>query len=260
MAGHDAGKRSVSMKKKVVGRDYGTVLILAAFMVAVPRWAGVFIASDTASIPAWVSDVLHYVNLFAGIGMGFIEVLGAAYLLDAWGKLNPKKRADAKHYDHRWKVLTVFVFGLFALMPFILTPYIVARMTGVNVADALGNTIIRYLWGAAVVMSPIFIIGGTAVAREGLVGVNTQPVTSGQGNKEEPTRQDTRQANGNNSGQFTDWRTLPLAEKHRVARMETFEIQDTYGVQERTARNWRKNARQLSGQFSENGHAKEVQP
>lgn len=243
-------------QKTATGRDYGTLLMMAAFVVAIPRWAGVFISSDTATMPAIISDVLHYINFVAGIGMGFIEVLGAAYLLDAWGKLNPKKTWSAKHYDHRWKVLTLFVAGLFALMPFILTPYVVARMTGESVANALGATWVQYLWSAAVVMSPIFVIGGVAVAREGLVGVNAavqpMPVKS-----ESDIRKDERQPTGSNTGQVTDWRTLPLADKHRIARMETSEIQDAYGVQERTARNWRKNARQLSGQFSDNGHVKE---
>lgn len=51
--------------------------------------------------------------------------------------------------------------------------------------------------------------------------------------------------------QVTDWRTLPLNDREKVADMETSEVVSEYGVSERTARNWRQNARQL---VSSNGH------
>lgn len=241
-------------KTKTGSYDYGTLLILAAFIVAVPRWAGVFIASDTATIPTSVSDVLHYVNLVAGIGMGFIEVLGAAYLLDAWGKLNPKKTWNAKHYDHRWKVLTVFVSGLFVLMPFILTPYIVARMTGTNVADALGNTWIKYLWGAAVVMSPIFVIGGVAVAREGLVGVSKQAAIP-QRPDEKPRRETPTSNDEITTIKVTDWRQVPDDLQRRFRVMTTGEIRKTFGnLDERKIRDWRRYSREVVAEIGENGH------
>lgn len=149
--------------------NYGKVLMWSAIIVSMPRWAGAFISADVSEIPFWVNQLLHYGNLISGFGMGFLEVLAAAYMLDAWGKIKPKASWNAKSYDHKWKILTVFIVGLFVLMPLILAPYIVGRMTGTSIADALGNGIIRYVWSIAVVLSPAFIVGGVAVASGDLV-------------------------------------------------------------------------------------------
>ena len=56
-------------------------------------------------------------------------------------------------------------------------------------------------------------------------------------------------ANGNlseNNGilpeTYRDWRKVPAAERAQIAQMSTAEIAARYGVDERTARNWRKAA------------------
>jgi hypothetical protein len=160
------------MKRQKNGRDYGTLLMFSAMLVSIPRWAGAFIAADTLTMPPAIDAALHYLNLFSGIGMGLVEVLGAAYLLDAWGKMKARRTHNAKHLDQRWVILTGFIAGLFILMPLILSPYMVARMNGQPLA-AVAPGWFEYIWSAAVVLSPIFIIGGVAVARDGLVGVST---------------------------------------------------------------------------------------
>lgn len=160
------------MKRKQ--HDYGQLLIWSAVAVSMPRWAGAFIAADAATIPPAVDQALHYMNLASGFGMALLEVMGAAYLLDAWGRMKPKRTHNAKTYDHRWVILSGFVLGLFLLMPLILAPYIVARMTAVTVAD-IGGGWFHAVWSVAVVLSPVFIVGGAAVARDGLVGVTAAP-------------------------------------------------------------------------------------
>lgn len=154
--------------------NYGKILMWSAILVSMPRWAGAFISADVSQIPHWVNEVLHYANLLAGFGMGFLEVLAAAYMLDAWGKLKPKASWNAKSYDHKWKVLTGFIVGLFILMPFILAPYIVSRMANVSINETLGNDIFRYLWSISVVLSPAFIVGGVSVASGELVENETK--------------------------------------------------------------------------------------
>ena len=154
--------------------NYGKILMWSAILVSMPRWAGAFISADVSQIPHWVNEVLHYANLLAGFGMGFLEVLAAAYMLDAWGKLKPKASWNAKSYDHKWKVLTGFIVGLFILMPFILAPYIVSRMANVSINETLGNDIFRYLWSISVVLSPAFIVGGVSVASGELVESETK--------------------------------------------------------------------------------------
>ena len=154
--------------------NYGKILMWSAILVSMPRWAGAFISADVLEIPHWVNEVLHYANLLAGFGMGFLEVLAAAYMLDAWGKLKPKTAWNAKTYNHKWKVLTGFIAGLFILMPFILAPYIVSRMANVSINETLGNDVFRYLWSISVVLSPAFIVGGVSVASGELVESETK--------------------------------------------------------------------------------------
>lgn len=153
--------------------DYGKLLMWSAVIVSAPRWAGAFISADVVSIPSWVDAALHYGNLVSGFGMGLLEVLASAYLLEAWGKMKPRKTHNAKSRDHRWVVLTVFVVGLFVLMPFILAPYVVSRMTAVPIGEAISSSFWRYGWAVAVVLSPAFIVGGVAVASGELVGNET---------------------------------------------------------------------------------------
>lgn len=154
--------------------NYGKVLMWAAIIVSMPRWAGAFISADVSDIPHWVNEALHYGNLIAGFGMGFLEVLAAAYMLDAWGKMKPKASWNAKSYDHKWKILTGFIVGLFVLMPLILAPYIVSRMTSVTIGIALKYSFVQYLWSIAVVLSPAFIVGGVSVANGELVENETE--------------------------------------------------------------------------------------
>jgi pyruvate/2-oxoglutarate dehydrogenase complex dihydrolipoamide acyltransferase (E2) component len=160
-------------------KDYGKLLMWSAVLVSMPRWAGAFISADVAQIPTWVDTALHYGNLVSGFGMGLLEVLASAYMLEAWGQLKPRKTYNAKSLDHRWVVLTVFVAGLFLLMPFILAPYVVSRMTAVPIGKAISNEFWRHAWAVAVVLSPAFIVGGVAVASGDLVSGETdaQPKT-----------------------------------------------------------------------------------
>lgn len=155
--------------------DAGKWLMVAAVLVSMPRWAGAFISADVETLPDVVSQGLNTLNVAAGLAMGFLEVAAAAFMLEAWGKMKPKATWNAKGYSHRWKVLTGFIIGLFVLMPFILAPYMVARMTGQTVAGVLHYTGIMYAWSVAVVLAPAFVIGGVAVARDNSPTASTEP-------------------------------------------------------------------------------------
>lgn len=216
--------------------DYGKVLMWSAIIVSMPRWAGAFISADVSQIPTWVNELLHYANLFAGFGMGFLEVLAAAYMLDAWGKLKPKSSWNAKSYNHKWKVLTGFVIGLFVLMPFILAPYIVSRMSGTSINETLSNNIFRYLWSISVVLSPAFIVGGVSVASGELVEneTETKPQTKPNNAKVKKPKNETAKTDlpevDNLSGTkklvFIETKRNPNATQQEIAEM----LQENHGV------------------------------
>lgn len=182
-------------KQKVNRLDYGQVLMWTAVLVSMPRWAGAFIAADAHSIPHLVDEALNYLSILSGFGMGVLEVVATAYMLDAWGRMKPRKTWNAKSLDHRWKVLTGFIVGLFVLMPFILAPYLVSRMAEQTIQQALGSSVLlSYLWSVAVVLSPAFIVGGVAFAREGHMLPASQPAVSGAESGKEPAQSSSKPA------------------------------------------------------------------
>ena len=58
-------------------------------MVSAPRWAGAMLAADLAHVEGTVSSVLNGANVVSGLGMGLLEVLAMAYMLDALRGLKP---------------------------------------------------------------------------------------------------------------------------------------------------------------------------
>ena len=235
------------MKQTRQAYDYGQVLMWAAVLVSMPRWAGAFIAADVSDIPPIVDQVLHYMNLASGFGMALLEVVGAAYLLDAWGRMKPKRTHNAKSYDHRWVVLTCFVGGLFLLMPLILAPYVVSRMITKAIAD-IGGGLFHFAWSVAVVMSPIFIVGGVAVARDGLVGVKETAVIKPEISKPEPARK--RRDSGILPGILpTDWRQLSHQQKHSLASSTREERENIFPeLADRTRREWHNRLDKIAAQ------------
>lgn len=157
-------------KKKRSSWDLGRGIIVAAIIVSMPRWAGAFISADVQEIPTLVNQVLYIGNLVSGIGMAIVEVVGAAYLLDAWGHMKPRRTHNQKRVDHRWKLLTISIILLFTFSILILAPYMVARMNGRHVSEIL-PTALQYIWNGLIVVSPALIVGGVAIARDGLVSV-----------------------------------------------------------------------------------------
>lgn len=207
--------------------DYGKLLMWSAVIVSMPRWAGAFISADVSQIPQWVDTALHYGNLVSGFGMGLLEVLASAYMLEAWGQLKPRKTYNAKSLDHRWVILTVFVGGLFVLMPFILAPYVVSRMTAVPIGQAISSGFWRYGWAVAVVLSPAFIVGGVAVASGDLVSNETsmqpkkqprrQPATQPETKPMQPVAPEVEQLSGTRLQVYQIYKRNPGATQQDVA-------------------------------------------
>ena len=194
-----------TLKKSSNGRDYSTIIFWSAMLVESPRWAGAFIASDAAEIPALMSQIIQVANMIAGVAMAPLLVMGSAYLLNGWSRTKPKKRANSKHIDYQWVLLTCFVFALYLMMPVILAPHVVARMRGEALADVLGG--FTWVWSTAVVLAPLFLVGGVSVSQKELMTravpvvqeTKRKPIASG---KETERKRDGKQSGGKVSGRF----------------------------------------------------------
>lgn len=153
-------------------KDYSNILIYAALLVTVFRYVGAFVASDVGKIDGIVSIALSVFMGLSGLGMGFLDVLGTAYVFDGWRRVLPK---SGDKWSSRFQVLTGFVAGLFLVGLAILTPFTVARVRGEGMAQVLGDA--DWLWALAVNVAPVLIIGGVTFSQSGFVGVQAHAST-----------------------------------------------------------------------------------
>lgn len=218
--------------KKQKGTDYSNLLIWAAALVSIVRYAASFIASDVGEITGWVSELITVFMGLSGLGMGILDTLGTAYLFDGWRHAMP---ANGKAWPFRFKVLTLFVIALFVTGLGILIPFTVSRISHAGMFETLGMTG-SWIWGLFVNLAPLLLIGGVAVGNQ-VVTVNRAENSGHEsGNYSE------------NSGNFPvakpRWNKVDASEYEWISSAKTGEIQSRYGLDERTARNWRTKAQE----------------
>lgn len=146
--------------------DYSTLIIFAALAVTVTRYIGAFVASDVGHITGAWSIALTVLMALSGVGMGFLDVLGLAYVFDGWRRNLPKA---GERWSNRFKVLTVFVVGLFVAGLAILTPFTVSRVNAAGMSATLGAGV--WWWSLAVNLAPILLIGGVTFSQSGFVTI-----------------------------------------------------------------------------------------
>ncbi|CAK0749574.1 membrane hypothetical protein [Gammaproteobacteria bacterium] len=154
-------------------RDYSQMLLFAALLVLIPRYAGAFIYSDASIVNGLWSEIITVFMALSGVGMGFLDVLGISYIVDGWRHNIP---ATGKPWPIRFKILTAVIVSLLLVTVGILAPFTIARvmterMNVVMPFWALG------LWAIAVNTAPILLIGGLVLGQSGVVGINasTEP-------------------------------------------------------------------------------------
>lgn len=210
---------------KTKQHDYSQILIVSAALVTVVRYAAAFVASDMGQI---TGDLSHWITGFmglTGLGMGILDVLGGVYLFDGWRRVMPR---TGDKWSFKFKVLTCFVFGLMGAGICILVPFTVSRVSERSLFQVLGDSGWLWLWSGFVNVIPYFLIGGVAT-----------------GNKliSEVAPEEKRKVSGKNSEgnqpEKVRWNQVDAEDHKLIAAMKTSEIMSAYGVDERTARNWR---------------------
>ena len=155
------------MKNK--GHDYSEILIWAAALVTVVRYAAAFIASDATEINALLSEIITIAMGISGLGMGVLDVIGGAYLFTGWQKKMP---ANGAAWSFKFKVLTFFAIGLIVNGILILIPFTMSRVAGVSIHSILGDGVLLFGWSAVVNIAPYLLIGGVAVGTQ-MVSIDT---------------------------------------------------------------------------------------
>lgn len=215
---------------KQKGTDYTKLLLIGAALVVVIRYAAAFTASDMGAIEGNASTVTTWFMAASGIGMGFLVVFGQAYAFDGWKRSMPKV---GQRIGWRFSLLTLTCLLLIIVDVAILVPFTVSRIRHASISAVLGEW--DWLWSVSVNVAPALLLAGVALGNT-VVSV-TQSVST------ENDRKVTENLPGKNP---TDWRKvrkeLTPEQIKEIASMSGGSIAYKYGVDERTARNWRKYA------------------
>ena len=187
-----------------------------------------------------MSDLITALIGVSGLGMGVLDVLGLAYVFDGWRKTMPKA---GQTWPFRFRVLSVFVSGLFLNGLFILTPFTVSRLTNQTMAVTLGEAL-TWIWAIAVNVAPYLLVGGIVTAQSGVVKVAQEEKSAPELSKSESaTLQNPREIV---KPARKDWRHLSHDEKSLVAGFKNARYLATaFEIPESTARDWMKRAREL---------------
>lgn len=219
--------------KQTKGQDYSTMLIWAAGLVGMIRYAAAFLASDVGQIIGVTSQLITVLLGLSGFAMGILGTFGTTYLFDGWRRKMP---ANGQHWPSKFTVLTGFVLMAFAAELAILVPFTVSRMEHNSMSVVLGDGV--WWWSIAVNIMPMLLLGGVSVGNQ-IVSVSSSnlPETFQKDEKDEQKL----------TGNFpNDWRKvrklLNDEQMAEIARMTNGEISYKYGVTERTASNWRNKA------------------
>lgn len=220
---------------KQKGHDYSSLIIWTSALVGMIRYAAAFLASDLGMITGMLSEVVTFLLGVSGFFMGILGTLGTAYLYDGWRRKIPAKKDG---WSNKFKVLTGFVFAAFLAEILILVPFTMSRVLHVSIADVLKGGV--WWWSTAVVVMPILLIGGVSLGNQ-IVAVDAG------GNLPESYRKVSDSPSEPSAKFPTDWRKarkqLTDQQVSGIADCKTVEICMLYGVNERTARNWREYAR-----------------
>lgn len=221
------------MSAKNKGRDYSRLLMIGAALVIIVRYAAAFYASDVGQITGLSSEITTLFMAISGIGMGFLVVFGQAYAYDGWRRSLPKA-------GHRWTwrfaLLTLVVFLLVVMDVAILVPFTVSRIRHVAISDVLGSW--DWLWSVSVNIAPALLLLG--------VGLGNQVVSITQSESTQTGKDSGKIAGNLPSENSTDWRKvrkeMSAEDLQWLKTARTEQICFRFGVDDRTARNWRKYA------------------
>lgn len=214
------------------------VILWVAAIVNIPRYAGAFIYADLAEVPDWLSDWMNWANLVSGIAMGIVEAGAIALIMDGLRQTSLWSKTGLAGMNWKWIANLIFGLGMMIIAIFILVPFMNARMNAQQMREILPSPFLQAAWNLFIVLAPIFIIAGASFAQTDLVGrkfVEEKPENAG------------------NSSQVTgslpqDWRKMTKEQKKKLAGklrsnppQGKREVQEEYGVSEKTADNWYNN-------------------
>lgn len=216
------------MKNK--GHDYSTLIIWTSALVGMIRYAAAFLSSDLGIITGKLSEIVTILLGVSGFAMGVLGTLGTTYIFDGWRQKMP---ATGQKWGNKFIALTVFVFLALIAEILILVPFTMSRVLHVSVADVLHGGV--WWWSTAVVVMPIFLIGG--------VSVSNQIVTVTQTESFRKVSEPTGETPGKSPANWRQIRkTLNDEQVSNIAIDQTKNIAFHFKIDERTARNWRKYA------------------
>jgi len=151
------------------------IIKIAAVVTAIPRWAGALMAADGVPVPpgweAWWRTAALVLSILMAVAEGF----AIAFVFNCW----------RNQQDKRSRFLLVLAVAMLVDFGLILTPYIVANVNGVELADVLSDSWAVWLWAAAVAASTGLVVGSVGYAQK---EKPSQPAKKQAASKPEPVQ------------------------------------------------------------------------
>lgn len=153
------------------------IIKIAAVVTAIPRWAGALMAADGVPVPPGWLEWWRTAALVLSILMAVAEGFAIAFVFNCW----------RNQQDRRSRFLLVLAVAMLVDFGVILTPYIVANVSDVELANILGDGALVWLWAVAVAASTGLVVGSVgyaqkekpAIASKGSKSSKAEPVEAG---------------------------------------------------------------------------------
>ena len=202
-----------------------TLIKIGAVVTATPRWVAALLLAEGFVLPeAWLSWWIP-ISAILSAGMAITEALAFAFIFEAW----------RNQQDRKANILLVFAAVAAVVFISVVSPYIVASVKGLPLAQVLSGAWL-WMWAASVAASTIVIVAAVGYAQK----LPKSPVALKENTVKFPVATETTTETFKALPEkTTTWRTLPEEDRDLVRNMPTAEIVQQYRVSERTARNWK---------------------
>lgn len=135
----------------------GTMLKVAAMLVAIPRYVGLMLFITGFRFEGVPLVALHIAEGVAGLSLAVLEGFAIAYIFSKF----PLIQSVAQ----KW-LLSTLVSILLIMLPLCVAPYMLELYDGTKLFVELDSLLLKFTWVTATVAMPMLIIAGVALVEQ----------------------------------------------------------------------------------------------
>lgn len=137
--------------------NQGTLLKIAAMLVAIPRYVGLMLFISGFQFAGSSLIALHVAEGVAGLALAVLEGFALAYILGIYPLLESKAQQ---------RTVLGIVLTLLITLPLCAAPYMLKLFDGSDIFAEADSTLLKFAWVTATLAMPMLIIAGVAVVEQ----------------------------------------------------------------------------------------------